>query len=122
MKDAERGESWREKARRVGSYLWIGMVNPGPPPLPSRGVRAETARVQASAPPKPEPEVTGKTGLLRCPCCADPVVITLTLTTVRDGWTNHVTATATLQSPEDAADGVPLDDTDDHTDPPVQRS
>lgn len=106
MNDASRVGSWRGALRRVASYLWIGMVNPGPPPLPERGVRTDT---WTPPPPKPEPEVNGKTGLVRCPCCGDPVVITLTLTTVRDGWTNHVTASATLQSPEDAADGAPLD-------------
>lgn len=34
MKDANRVGSWRNRLRRAWQILWIGAVNPGPPPLP----------------------------------------------------------------------------------------
>lgn len=41
--DAFRGVRWRERLRRAWEHLVIGVLDPGPPPLPC-GARCESGR------------------------------------------------------------------------------
>lgn len=61
MNDADRGERLRERVWRALRYLWIGAVNPGPPPLP--GVVCYLCREPMEC-METEPGVT----VHRCPC------------------------------------------------------